>query len=68
MTRAPTKFVRIDRAHCKKCGDKRAMRVQQGLRVVERDLPVTVDADIVERTPWRCICGGRISLDVEVVE
>ena len=63
-----TKFVRIDRAYCKKCGDKRALRVQQGLRVIERDLPVTLDADVVERTPWRCICAKQVELDVVIVE
>lgn len=61
-------FVRIDRAHCKNCGDKRALRVKQGVRVIERDLPVTIDAGVVEHTPWRCQCGGKISLDVEIVE
>ena len=63
-----TTFVRIDRAYCKNCGDKRALRVKQGLRVIERDLPVTIDGDVLERTPWRCQCGKQIELDVQVVE
>ena len=63
-----TKFVRIDRARCRNCGDKRALRVRQGLRIVQRDIPVTVDAAVVERTPWRCECGRQVELDIEVVE
>lgn len=63
-----TQFVRIDRAYCKNCGDKRALRVKQGLRVIERDIPVTLDAAVVERTPWRCQCGKQVELDVVIVE
>lgn len=63
-----TKFIRIDRAYCRKCGDKCALRVKQGLRTIERDLPVTVDAEVAEHTPWRCECGQKIELDVEMVE
>ena len=59
------KYVRIDRAHCKGCGDKAALKVKG----VEYPLPATMDAAVVERTPWRCgDCRGRIELDVEVVE
>ena len=72
MTTAPTHFVRIDRAHCKNCGDKRALRVNVGSvhmpKIIERDIPVTLDAAVVERTPWRCQCGLQVSLDIEVVE
>ena len=67
-TETQKQFVRIDRAYCKNCGDKRALRVKQGVRVIERDIPVTVDAAVVERTPWKCECGKQIQLDVEVVE
>lgn len=68
MTTGQTTFVRIDRAYCKNCGDKRALRVKQGLRVIERDIPVTLDAAVVERTPWKCQCGKQVSLDIVVVE
>ena len=68
MTTQQPVFVRIDRAYCKNCGDKRTLRVKQGLRVIERDLPVTIDAEVVERTPWRCQCGRQVELDVEIVE
>lgn len=60
----PKIFVRIDEARCKKCGPKRALRVNGR----EYDLPVTTDAVIVERTPWRCECGQKIALEVEMVE
>lgn len=61
-------YVTITRAHCKNCGDKRAMRVKIGQRVVERDLPITTNATAVERTPWVCECGRKIELDIELVE
>ena len=56
-------FVRIDRARCQKCGPKRALRV----RGLDHNLPVTVDMEIAERTPWKCECGAKIDLEVEVV-
>lgn len=62
-----TEFVRIDRAYCKTCGDKRALRIKQGLRIIERDLPVTLDASVIERTPWKCQCGKQVELDVVIV-
>ena len=63
-----TKFVRIDEARCKRCGPKRAVRVKLGERIIQRDLPATMDMAVVERTPWRCECGQKIDLEVEVVE
>lgn len=64
MTNNVRHFVRIDRAHCRNCGDKRALR----LRNTDHSLPVTLDAEIVERTPWKCECGRQVELDVEMVE
>ena len=66
MVQQRTRFVRIDAAHCPRCGNyKRALRVNGQ----EYDLPVTMDMAVVERTPWRCgKCRGKIRLDVEVVE
>ena len=58
------KFVRIDRAVCKHCGEKPAL-VVGGRRY---PLPVTMDAAIVEATPWVCACRRAVTLDVEMVE
>lgn len=71
------KFVRIDAAHCPSCGPKtdfllKTSRHPEGQRY---PLPVTLKAEVVERSPW--ICGDcqarydvrrRLELDVEVVE
>lgn len=57
-------FVRIDRARCKRCGDKDALRI----RGRDYPLPVTLDMDVVERTPWRCGCRQPVTLEVEVVQ
>ena len=57
-------FVRIDRAVCKRCGEKGGIVV----RGTFYPLPVTVDAHILERVPWVCACRNKIALDVEVVE
>ena len=57
-------FVRIDRATCKRCGEKGGLLV----RGRYYSLPVTVDAHILERVPWVCACRRKIELDVEVVE
>lgn len=64
MTQQQTKFIRIDVARCPKCGPKRAFRYKGR----DYDLPVTVDMAVAERTPWRCLCGGKIDLQVEIVE
>jgi hypothetical protein len=59
-----TKFIRIDEANCPRCGPKGAM-VVKGHRYA---MPVTMDMAVVERTPWKCECGEKIKLEVEVVE
>lgn len=70
LPRQPRRFVRIDAARCPTCGPKGDFL----LRGRRYPLPVTVDADVVERTPW--ICGDckvrfdvrrKLVLDVEVV-
>jgi len=61
---APKTFVRIDEARCPNCGPKRAFRH----RGREYDLPITMDAVVVERSPWKCECGKKIQLEVEMVE
>ena len=58
------KFIRIDRASCKRCGDKAALVV----RGRAYPLPVTLDAAIVEATPWVCACRRKVQLDVVMVE
>lgn len=65
LLKPPTQFIRIDRARCKGCGDKRALKI----RGREYDLPIIVDMRAAERTPWRCgDCRGKIDLDVVMVE
>ena len=65
VIRPRTKFIRIDRARCPRCGDKGALKV----RGQEYNLPVTVDMAIAERTPWLCgDCRRKIDLTVEEVE
>ena len=71
-----TVFVRIDAARCARCGPKsdfllRSRAHPEGRRY---PLPVTLDAAVIERTPWVCAdCQARygvrrqITLDMEVV-
>ena len=59
-----TKFVRIDRATCRNCGDKGALVVKGR----PYPLPVTLDAAIVEATPWVCQCRRKVDLDLTMVE